>query len=87
VRKNGAWVQLYDAKINLRSICGSSDENIFVVGDFGTVPHFNGSNWWQLPVYNDPNLLFYDVWTDGSEVFIVGVTSGYPEKSVVIHGK
>lgn len=86
-RKDGKWVQVYDAQMNLRSICGSSDENIFVVGDFGTVLHYNGKDWWKLPVYNDPNIVYFDAWTDGNEVFIVGVIDTYPMKSVVIHGK
>jgi hypothetical protein len=85
--QDGKWVMMYDAINNLEALSGSSDNNIFVVGDFGTVLHYNGTDWYTLPVYNDPITSYYGVWTDGTEVFIVGVTSTFPNKSVVIHGK
>ncbi len=87
VWKDGKWTMLIDAWINKLGIGGSSDDNLFVVGDYGTILHFNGIDWYTLPVYNDPNVSYFDVWTDGNEVFIVGVVTTFPMKSIVIHGK
>jgi len=86
-RSGEAWTRLYDGEINLHSIYGNSDENIFAVGPFGTILHFNGTDWKKVSAYSATNLHYGGIWTDGTEVFIVGYISGYPMKSVVIHGK
>ncbi len=72
-------------------------ENLFVlnnsykiaVGNNGYIYFYNGTSWKLLnnllALLNKCNL--EDVWTDGQEVFIVGYTIGWPNNTVVIHGK
>ncbi|MGE5316038.1 MAG: hypothetical protein ACM3Q4_15200 [Acidobacteriota bacterium] len=84
---NGTWTVSYEGTYNINSIGGSADDNIYAVGDFGTLLHFNGTDWKKLPGFSATNLHYMDVWTDGTEVFIVGIIGGFPQKSIVIHGK
>ena len=86
--RGNAWVKIFDHTSFLSGISGTSDENIFVVGHFGTVLHWNGKDWYQYRQFEDPGLLLEDVWTDGREVMIVGYTiAGFPQKTVVLRGK
>jgi hypothetical protein len=88
-RLNGsAWDRLYSYPAYLAGISGSSDANIFVVGHLSTVLHYNGADWYQFTQFKVGNVVYSGVWTDGKEVFIVGYTAdGYPEKTVVLHGR
>lgn len=81
------WQKLFDHSSYLAGIAGSSDSNIFVVGHFGAVLHFNGKDWHQFQQFANPNESFEAVWTDGKEVIIIGTTSGFPQKTIILHGK
>ncbi|HLP18593.1 MAG TPA: hypothetical protein VK470_20205 [Bacteroidota bacterium] len=87
VKKDNAWQLMYLPRGYINSVSGTSDNNIFAVGDYGVILHYNGTDWYSLPVFNDSNNAYYDIWTDGNEVFIVGIISAYPMKSIVVHGK
>ena len=55
---------------------GSSSKDVFIVGSFGAVMHWNGSTWKAYDGLLDPSssLGLETVWTDGQSVFIVGHT-------------
>jgi hypothetical protein len=56
---------------HLRAIWGSSDSDIFAVGDEGTILHFDGSTW--SPMASGTTDTFRDIWgTSSSDVFAVG---------------
>ncbi len=87
-RWNGAsWERIFEGETGLSGIYGTHDSNIFVVGNFGKVYHFNGSEWYSFDEFRDDNIVFGDVWTDGEHVFIVGRTVSFPIKTVVLRGK
>ncbi|MGC8898885.1 MAG: hypothetical protein ACP5ON_11725, partial [Bacteroidota bacterium] len=87
-RWNGAkWELMVDNPSYLSRIAGTDDNNIFVVGHFGTVLHYNGVDWYQFQQFKDPNAVFWGVWTDGKEAIIVGYTADYPQRTIVLHGK
>lgn len=59
------------AGTSLNSIWGSSGQNIFVVGDSGTILHFNGISWESVESGGGEAL--YGVWgSSGTDVFAVG---------------
>jgi hypothetical protein len=67
-----------------QSTDGTGDNNIFIVGDFGTVLHFNGSTWMKYPFFNLSNGPgFKSVNVTGNRVVVVGRTSG---KAIVFLG-
>jgi len=87
-RWNGAnWTMLFDHPNFLSRLTGTSDRNIFVVGHFGTVLHYDGQDWYQFRQFQDPNLVLWGVWTNGKEVMIVGHTASYPQVTTILHGK
>ena len=56
---------------DLEGIWGTADDDIFVVGGFGTILHFDGSSWNKMESGTEERL--YDVWgTAGGDVFAVG---------------
>lgn len=63
---------------------GTAADNLFLVGIHGRVYHYNGTDWDQLIDLAFYGLSWYDVWTDGTETFIVGNDGGV---SYVAHGK
>jgi hypothetical protein len=70
-------------------IYGTSEKNIFGGGFKGKVAHFNGTDWHIFTELADFNINYDGVWTDGTEVFIVGSFSANDGsiRSVVLHGK
>jgi hypothetical protein len=87
-RWDGArWEMLFDHPNFLARMIGTSDDNIFVVGHFGTVLHYNGRDWFQYRQFEDPNNVFWGVWADQREVFVVGFTAEYPQKTLILRGR
>jgi hypothetical protein len=87
-RWNGSsWARIYSSETSLAGIFGTSDENIFVVGPFGTLLQYNGSDWFSFSQLQDPNAVYTGVWTNGKEVFVVGFTASYPQKTLILHGQ
>ena len=86
---NGSsWDNIYYSSIALPCLFGTSEQNIFVVGNYGIVLHYNGSDWYQFQQLKDENIVYTGVWTDGKEAFICGYnTDSYPMKTIVWHGK
>jgi hypothetical protein len=91
-RQSGGWNQILDGFNTLYSIgiYGTDDNNSFVVGRSnvepypGAIYHYNGNDWFNFQNLNIPGFVYAEVWTDGREVFVVGVTG---QKSIVLHGK
>ncbi|MCP4605869.1 MAG: hypothetical protein GY847_36040 [Proteobacteria bacterium] len=77
---NDSFKEIYtNNSVQLKAIWGSSDDDIYVVGEptqsseeyNGIVLHFDGSNW--LEVYISDNTSFHDVWgTDSGNIYITG---------------
>jgi hypothetical protein len=87
-QSGGQWDRIYNPSTYLYRIVGTSDDNIFVVGDYNTILHYNGTDWYQFPQFSQTLAGFHGIWTNGREVFIVGFTSdSYPQKTIVLHGK
>ena len=88
-RWNGnSWEKIFTSSTSFGSIAGISEQNFFVVGDYGNVYHYNGSDWYQYQQLKNENIVYTGVWTDGNEAFICGfTTNGYPMKTIVWHGK
>ncbi|MCP5303798.1 MAG: hypothetical protein H7A03_11775 [Pseudomonadales bacterium] len=91
-RNNGIWDVLLPGSSTLwsKGVFGTRPDNYFVTGRSNVAPypgavyHFNGSDWSSLPELQKLDNDYYDVWTDGSEVFIVAVSGN---GSMVYHGK
>lgn len=90
-REGNTWSQILDwHTLDAFELTGTSDDNLFAVGEggppaiIGAVSNYNGSDWYSYKEAEIPGAIFYDVWTDGKEVFAVG-NVGYT--SIVLHGK
>jgi hypothetical protein len=81
-----SWTLIRDSPSVLRSMFGVESQSVFVVGDFGNLLHFNGADWYQFPQFIRTDLVLFDVWTDGTEVFVVG-TEADGTKTYILHGK
>ena len=67
-----------ESGVALRSIWGNSDSDIFVVGEAGTILHFNGAEWNSMN--SDTSQWLNSVWgSAGSDVFAVG------ENGAIVH--
>ncbi|MBC8182650.1 hypothetical protein H8E88_16240 [candidate division KSB1 bacterium] len=84
-KTSSGWERIfYEPHTYLRDIKGSSTDNLFAVGNFGAVYHFNGQDWHRFNQFASNEIHYNASWTDDKEVFIVGVGNG---KSYVLHGK
>ncbi|MCL6097405.1 MAG: hypothetical protein M1391_02375 [Bacteroidetes bacterium] len=84
------WLQLLIRNNNIQGLQGASSNYLLAATDFGLVFYYNGSEWSQLNnlVPDQSDLQFYDVWTNGEEIFLLGLsTKSYPMKTLVLHGK
>lgn len=79
-RKDGSrWIKLVDAQVG--HMWQSASNNIVAVGR--TAWHFNGLDWKEFASF-DPSFLWFNCYTDGNEVFIVG-NNNYT--TIIKHGK
>ena len=69
---------------------GGDDNNLFVVGYSGlksVVWHYNGSDWYKYTNLQFNDIIFNDIMVFDKNIFIVGNTSSFPQKTVVLHGR
>lgn len=91
-RKNGIWSTFlhWNTTLSAHAIHGTSDDNLFAVGFLPNgnraVLHYNGSDWYSYKdVEFTEDIIYYEVWTDGKEVFVAGISGG--TTSIILHGK
>ena len=77
------WVIINDDPL-IFSLGGSSTENIFAAGLYGTVYQYNGTDWAKLTIKEGFQEHMFDVWTDETEAFMIASDGS---SSFVIHGK
>jgi len=87
------WIP-FDAEQNsndaILSMYGISENYYYLCKNINKIAFCNGGE--QILLNDKINLdynklAFYNIWTDGKEVFIGGYTLDYPEKTIIIHGK
>ena len=89
-RQGKTWDKILDGNSTLWAlgIYGTNDDNLFAVGysldGFGAVYHFDGSDWLSYEELEIPGVDYFDVWTDGEEVFVTGKAGS---GTIVLHGK
>ncbi len=69
---------------NLIDISGSSNYNLFTVGIFGDLFHFNGQDWYQYTEL--PNISYGSVWMHDRYVFIAGHIYPSNHQTVILRG-
>jgi len=83
LKEGGQWNQLFWNESPLR-IRGNADNNIWAVGDFGRIFHWNGSDWKRMREIEIPNVGLRSAWIFPNAVFILGIDG---QQSYVLHGK
>ncbi len=78
------WTPFYTEGNASVRLFGKTDNNIFVTGPQGGLHHYNGTDWYKFKNLESTTISFIDVWTDGSEVFVIG-DDGF--RSYIYHGK
>jgi len=83
-KKAGAdWqVELNNNKIAY--LGGTGTNNIYACGLDGIIYYYNGTSWQNIVPVQGFNVTLYNIWTDGSEVFIVG-NDGWT--TYILHGE
>jgi len=86
VNKN-AWERVFTTNTFFFERAIQTTKNIFAVGQWNLVYHYNGTNWAKITISVpdhtvDPLALFWGVWTNGTEVFICDTENG-----IVYHGR
>ncbi len=81
-----SWVKVYETFDALSKMAGTSESNVFAVGDFGKILHYNGVDWYEFKEVRNLNAVYSSVWTDGREVFVVGFFND-GSKTLILHGK
>ncbi len=73
IQNNGwTWLNPLPQGNNLRALWGSGPNNIYAVGDVGTILHYDGSSWQPLANLPGKNFLL-DIWGAGpNAIFAVG---------------
>ena len=94
--KNGNWHSISEGLekkynyIDVFGIHGTSDENIFITArqDGYRVFHYNGSDWYEYKQLHTNSAAYFNIFTIEGEVFVTGYTTdGFPNKTVIWHGK
>lgn len=72
----------------LFGVWGSSGRDVYTVGGFGTILHYDGSQWEVVTDHGAPFAWFYGVWgSSGHDVFVVGGYEGGDENAydIIVH--
>ena len=77
------WTSVVNAPSNIGLVFGTTSDNVFGEGS-GNIHHFNGKDWFSYPNVVPSGMLVTDGWTDGREVFVVGINDN---QGYVLHGK
>jgi len=85
------WIETFHNNNSLIDMLGTNGNDIFVVGQNGTIFHYNGTDWYHFTQFPPSSISlttewFFGVWTNGQEVFIVGQDAN-GRNSIVLHGK
>ncbi len=67
-----------------RGVYGVAEDNLFAVGTI--IWHWNGTDWFEFKNVSTIRMTYYKVWTDGREVFIIGVGND-DNNTYILHGK
>ena len=81
-----SWTTILNER-HILDVYGPNSNNMFAVGYPGKAFHYNGTDWYEITQLTNPTLRYTGAWFKGEEAFICGYTDGYPEKSIVWHGK
>lgn len=85
------WTKIFDVNDNgVLGLYWINDSYVIAVGDRSSAWFYDGFKWGKIVQLKniDENVQFRAVWTDGTEVFIVGYsTDGFPNKTYIWHGK
>jgi hypothetical protein len=87
---NESWSLIKStSELSITNMAGTSRNNMFLVGGYDLVMHYNGEDWYEYPKFfpSSNKVIYNDVWTDSNEVFIIGVAYGEKQRTVVLHGK
>jgi len=71
----GTWNQIALPEVGMNSVRGNNINDIFVVGDYGFISHYNGINWKVMSSPNDKG--YSKVNIKGDVVVICGQNQGY----------
>ena len=82
-KEDGSWIRMFYSPGIIR-VGGSSADNLFCVGLYGQIYHYNGQDWQRIIPQDGFEVPLCDIWTDGTEAFAIGY-DGY--KTYVLHGK
>ncbi len=78
------WERIFDDNIFVWAIHGNNLNDIFAVGLYGYIFHYNGVDWYQYTQFKDRFIDNSGVWMHGDYVFIIGQPDRY---SVILRGK
>lgn len=86
---NNQWNQILKRNNFIRGLQGVAENYLLATSDFGLVFFYDGTQWEQITnlISNQDQLQFYDAWTNGEEIFLLGQTNTYPMKTLIFHGK
>jgi hypothetical protein len=84
---SGSWTKIAVFGVHITGMAGTTKNNTFAVSESGRIFHFNGTDWFEFASLADPSIQYVAAWTDGREAFVVGWTTGVPQKTVILHGK
>ncbi|PIP76827.1 MAG: hypothetical protein COW85_12140 [Ignavibacteria bacterium CG22_combo_CG10-13_8_21_14_all_37_15] len=84
-----SWITIYSPVEHTRmeSIHGSSIDNFFIVGHFGSIIHWNGKSWYKYPEFyrKSEGDLLKAVWYSNNNVVVVGTSED--GRGIVYRGK
>ncbi|MEW6195317.1 MAG: hypothetical protein AB1521_09190 [Bacteroidota bacterium] len=83
-----SWNNLFHTDYAITDMSGVAANNFLLSADFGHVFHYNGNDWKELEALYQYDVVYTGVWRDEDEAFIIGRDlSGYPQTTIVWHGK
>ncbi|MFA7418242.1 MAG: hypothetical protein WCZ90_01050 [Melioribacteraceae bacterium] len=83
----GQWLKQYQY-LAAEDMIAANDKYILAVGQGGQAFFSDGTAWIKIKDINIPTAVYTSVWSNGTEVFIVGnLVNSVPMKTIVWHGK
>ncbi|MEW6196957.1 MAG: hypothetical protein AB1521_17560 [Bacteroidota bacterium] len=88
-RDGSNWITILPQEFaSFRGFRDKGSSNMIACGDGGSAYHYDGNNWQEINALHGKDLLYTGVWMEENEAFVIANDlSGYPQTTIVFHGK
>ncbi|MDA3860614.1 MAG: hypothetical protein PF445_05260 [Melioribacteraceae bacterium] len=82
------WSNIFNSETSITNIDVKKNNEMIIVGTFGLIYHYDGIDWKKITAINNNDISYTGITAYEDEAFIIGYHYyGFPQQTIVLHGK